>query len=120
MSPSHGAPRPTAGGDWVPWCSLPLSGHNQPPSLLLDPLVDVGIHSNKRVMSLASRVVNHGSMVWLWTGVSSGNWPMFGTKMQKIPLALWRVPVWTEYLEECHSGAARESLGISEIAQQIR
>src|SRR5712671_1069937 len=31
-------------------------------------------------MSPASRVANHGSMVWLWTGVSSGNRPMFGTK----------------------------------------
>jgi len=40
--------------------------------------------------------------------------------MQKIPLVLWRVPAWTEYLEECCSGAAWESLGISEIAQQIR
>jgi len=40
--------------------------------------------------------------------------------MQKIPLTLWRVPAWTEYLEECRSGAAWESLGISEIAQQIR
>src|SRR5882757_7051379 len=68
----------------------------------------------------ASRVANHGSMVWLRTGVSSGNQPMFGTKMQKIPLALGRVPAWTEYLEECRSGAAWESLGISEIAQQIR
>jgi len=45
---------------------------------------------------------------------------MFDTKMQKILLALWRVPAWTEYLEECHSEAAWESLGISEIAQQIR
>src|SRR5712672_4490421 len=26
-------------------------------------------------------------------------------KMQKILLVLWRVPAWTEYLEECHSGA---------------
>jgi len=41
-------------------------------------------------------------------------------KMQKIPLVLWRVPVWTEYLEECRSGAVWESLGISEITQQIR
>ena len=24
--------------------------------------------------------------------------------MQKIPLAFWRVPAWTEYLEECRSG----------------
>jgi len=40
--------------------------------------------------------------------------------MQKIPLALWRVPAWTEYLEECCSGAAWESLGILEITQQIR
>jgi len=45
---------------------------------------------------------------------------LFGTKMQKILLVLWRVPVWTEYLEECRSGAAWESLGISEIAQQIK
>jgi len=37
--------------------------------------------------------------------------------MQKILLMLWRVPVWTEYLEECHSGVAWESLGISEITQ---
>jgi len=40
--------------------------------------------------------------------------------MQKIPLAFWRVPAWTEYLEESRSGVAWESLGISEIAQQIR
>jgi len=40
--------------------------------------------------------------------------------MQKILLALWRVPVWTEYLKECCSGVAWESLGILEIAQQIR
>jgi len=73
-----------------------------------------------QVMSPASRVANQGSMVWLRTGVSSGNRPMFGTKMQKIPLAFWRVPAWTEYLEECRSGVAWESLGISEIAQQIR
>jgi len=53
----------------------------------------------------ASRVANHDSTVWLRTGVSSGNWPMFGTKMKKIPLAFWRVPAWTEYLEECCSGA---------------
>src|SRR5712675_1115588 len=31
-------------------------------------------------MSLASRVADHGSVVWLRTGVSSGNRPMFGTK----------------------------------------
>ena len=71
-------------------------------------------------MSPASRVADHGSMVWLRTGVSNGNRPMFGTKMQKIPLTFQRVPAWTEYLEECHSGAAWESLGILEIAQQIR
>jgi len=41
-------------------------------------------------------------------------------KIQKILLALWRVPVWTEYPEECRSEAAWESLGISEITQQIR
>jgi len=41
-------------------------------------------------------------------------------KLQKIPLTFWRVPVWTEYLEDCRSGAAWESLGILEIAQQIR
>jgi len=40
--------------------------------------------------------------------------------MQKIPFMLWRVPAWTEYLEECRSGVVRESLGILEIAQQIR
>jgi len=40
--------------------------------------------------------------------------------MQKILLALWRVPAWTEYLEECRFEVAWESLGISEIAQQIR
>jgi len=40
--------------------------------------------------------------------------------MQKIPLALWKVPAWTEYLKECRSGAVWESLEISEIAQQIR
>jgi len=40
--------------------------------------------------------------------------------MQKIPLVFWRVPAQTEYLEECCSGAVWESLGISEIAQQIR
>jgi len=45
-------------------------------------------------------------MAWLRTG--------------KILLVLWRVPAWTEYLEEYHSGAVWESLGISEIAQQIR
>jgi len=45
---------------------------------------------------------------------------MFVLKMQKILLALWRVPAWTEYLKECHSGVARESLGISEVTQQIR
>jgi len=39
---------------------------------------------------------------------------MFVLKMQKIPLVLWRVPAWTEYLEECRSGAAWETLGISE------
>src|SRR5882672_2024931 len=32
------------------------------------------------VLSPASRVANHGSVVWLRTGVSSGNRPMFGTK----------------------------------------
>src|SRR5712671_4110662 len=32
------------------------------------------------VLSPASRVANHGSMVWLRTGVSSGNRPMFVLK----------------------------------------
>jgi len=45
---------------------------------------------------------------------------MFDAKIQKIPFALRRVPARTEYLEECRPGAAWESLGISEIAQQIR
>jgi len=40
--------------------------------------------------------------------------------MQKILLMLWRVPVWTEYLEECCSGPVWESLEISETVQQIR
>src|SRR5712671_1229634 len=120
MPPSHGASRPPTCRDQVPWCSLRLSRHDQSPPLFLDPLVDVGAHSNRRVMSPASRVANHGSMVWLWTGVSSGNRPMFDAKIQKIPFALRRVPARTEYLEECRPGAAWESLGISEIAQQIR
>ena len=37
-------------------------------------------------VSLASRVESHNSVVWLRTGVSSGNWPTFDTKKQKI---LW-------------------------------
>ena len=38
-------------------------------------------------MSPASRVESYNSVAWLRTGVSSGNRPMFDTKMQKIPLA---------------------------------
>src|SRR5712671_1644925 len=112
--PAHCSRRPTSP-------SLGIHSHRAatlPTGPLL--LVDVGIHSNRRVMPPASRVESHDSMAWLRTGVSSGNRPMFVTKMQKIPLTLWRVLAWTEYLEECHSRAVWESLGISEIAQQIR
>jgi len=106
VSEPRGSSTHSRWGTGFPWRSLPLSWTRPTPlPSSSTPLVDVGVHSNKRVMSPASRVVNHGSMVWLWTGVSSGNRPMFGTKMQKILLALWRVPAWTEYLEECHSGA---------------
>ena len=44
-----------------------------------------------RVVSPAPRVESHDSMAWLQTGVSSGNRPMFVTKMLKILLVLWRV-----------------------------
>jgi len=41
-------------------------------------------------------------------------------KYRKYHSRIWRVPARTEYLEDCCSGAAWESLGILEIAQQIR
>src|SRR5712671_5625381 len=62
-------------------------------------LVDVGIHSNRRVMSLAPGVGSHTSVVCLWTGVSSGNWPMFDTKSRKCRAPL-EGPVGTEYLKD--------------------
>ena len=36
-----------------------------------------------RCVSPASRVESHDSVVWLQTGVSSGNWPMFVLKSRK-------------------------------------
>jgi len=53
------------------------------------------------IMSLASRVANHDSMVWLRTGVSSGNRPTIGTKMQENTTCALegpcvdRVPLWS-------------------------
>jgi len=38
---------------------------------------------SKPVLSPASRVESHDLVVWLQTGVSSGNWPMFHTKSRK-------------------------------------
>src|SRR5882757_6355997 len=46
-------------------------------------LVDVGVHSNRRVMSPASRVESHDLVVWLQTGVSSGNRPTNILKSRK-------------------------------------
>jgi len=45
--------------------------------------VDVGVHSNERVMSPASRVESHNLVVWLRTGVSSGNQPTNILKSRK-------------------------------------
>ena len=50
-------------------------------------------------LSLAPRVGNHASVVCLWTGVSSGNWPMFDTKSRKCRAPL-EGPVGTEYLKD--------------------
>jgi len=46
-------------------------------------LVDVGVHSSERVMSPASRVESHDLVVWLRTGVSSGNRPTNVLKSRK-------------------------------------
>jgi len=64
--------------------SQAIQVHQEFPCLVptSDLLYDVTRRSLKRtweIMSPASRVANHGFMVWLWTGVSSGNRPMFGT-----------------------------------------
>src|SRR5712671_4062134 len=50
-------------------------------------------------MSPASRVANRNSMVWLRTGVSSGNQPRFVIKSRKYHAHL-EGPVGTEYLED--------------------
>src|SRR5712675_2852738 len=60
------------------------------------------INSTPQV-SPAPGVGSYRHLACLRTGVSLGNWPTVWTKMQKILLVLWRVPAWTEYLEECHS-----------------
>src|SRR5712671_6191370 len=62
-------------------------------------LVDMGVHTSERVMSLAPGVGSHTSVVCLWTGVSSENWPMFDTKSRKCHAPL-EGPVGTEYLED--------------------
>jgi len=58
--------------------------------------------------------------LWFGYGLSKFREPAYVLllKMQKIPLTLRRVPARTEYLEKCRSGAAWESLGISEIASR--
>jgi len=38
--------------------------------------MDEDIHSKERVMSLVPGVGSQPSLVCLWTGVSSGNWPI--------------------------------------------
>jgi len=45
---------------------------------------------------------------------------MFGTKMKKIPLAFWRVLRGQSTSRSAALEQRGESLGISEIAQQIR
>ena len=45
--------------------------------------MDEDVHSNGRVMSPASRVESHDSVVWLRTGVSSGNRPINVLKSRK-------------------------------------
>jgi len=72
---SHGTPRPTACVDRVLGAHYRLSGRDGPFLVLFNPLVDVDAHSNKRVMSPASRIEDYELVVWLQTGVSSGNRP---------------------------------------------
>src|SRR5712671_5286337 len=81
--------------------------------------VDAGVHSNERVMSLASRVASRNPTTWLRTGVSLGTGPHFVLKMQKM-LHASRGPCGDRVPRGCRSGVARESPGISEIARAIR
>src|SRR5712671_7238261 len=51
------------------------------------------------LLSPAPGVGSHASVVCLWTGVSSGNRPMFNTKSRKCRVPL-EGPAGTEYLED--------------------
>ena len=65
-------------------------------------------------LSLAPGVGSHASVVCLWTGVSSGNWPMFDTKSRKCHTPL-EGPAGTEYLED----AALEQCGKVQGSQRL-
>jgi len=59
-------------------------------------------------MSPASRVANHGSVVWLWTGVSSGNQPLLEKENRKCRACL-EDPPWFVCLGVCLSGRMGKS-----------
>jgi len=91
--PGHHSYRPTSPSLGIHShraATLPTGSH---------PLVDVGVHSNERVMSPAPGVGSHTSVVCLRTRVSSGNQPMFDTKSRKCCTPL-EGPAGTEYLED--------------------
>jgi len=63
-------------------------------------IVTVGVHSNERVMSPASRVASRDPATWLRTGVSSGNRPTSDAKITENTARYPEGPAGTEYLED--------------------